>query len=323
MSFLSNMFSSPSAPAAPNVSALAGAQAGANEQTAKMNARLNRVDQLTPTGTIKYDRLGGNRWQVRQKLRPDMQKMFDQQVDIGQGVNRQAKRALRQLPNKKFSLSGVPAFQDEIDYSGLMELPQETDLASYAQRAEDAAYSRVMDRLNPEFERGRESMEARLANQGITMGSEAYNTEMERFGNQMNDARTRAAYDAIGEGSALRSSLLADALTGRQQGLSERVTDLNLANQGRSTAINDMLLERTQPLNELAALLQGQQAVPMPQAQPVAQVGMAAPDIMGASAMAQNAQNARYQGQMASQNAGLGGLFGLGGAAISGGLFGG
>lgn len=318
MSFIGDMFGGGSkAPAAPNPSVLAGQQQAANEATARTTARLNRLNTFTPTGSVIYTDKGGDRWEVEQTLSPDAQGLLDQSMQIGSGVNTAAQARLDNLDNAPFSLDGVPDFQSSIDYSGLMEAPQETDLNAFASRAEDAAYSRVMDRLNPEFNRARDDLETRLANQGITMGSDAYGTEMERFSNQVNDARTRAAYDAIGEGSALRSSLLTDALTGRQQGISERFADLNLANQARGQEISDRLMERTQGLNELAALLQGQQAISMPQTMPTAQVGVAAPDVMGANAMAQNARNLRYQSGQNASNAALGGLFGLGGAALS------
>ncbi|WP_213074504.1 hypothetical protein, partial [Acinetobacter baumannii] len=55
-------------------------------------------------------------------------------------------------------------------------------------RAEEA----LMSRMNPQFARDEEAQRTRLINQGITQGSEAYNTEMNTFNQMKNDARQQA-----------------------------------------------------------------------------------------------------------------------------------
>lgn len=316
MGFITDLFKSPSAPAAPDPSALAGAQSAANEETARLSAKLNRPDTYTPFGSVLYQDLGDDRWQVNQTLSPGMQGLLDQQIDIGSGVNDAALARVNSLDNTPFNLDGIGDYQSGVSSDGLLDLPTADSLDAYAQSAEDAAYQKFASRFDPQVDRDRAAIENRLANQGITAGSDAYSDEMNRFDQGVSDAREQAIYGSVNQGAALRSSLLADALTGRQQGLSERYTAADFSNQGRQQAINDRLLQRTQGLNEIAALIQGQQAIGTPTQQPMSQVGVAPPDIGGAYALSQNAQQNAYNQQMGSRNAAAGGLFGLGSAYI-------
>jgi hypothetical protein len=321
MSFIGDMFSSSKAPAAPNPNAVISAQTGANADTARLNANLNRSDTYTPFGSVTFQDLGNDRWQSQQTLSPGMQTLLDQQVNIGQGVNSAAQSRLNNLDNSPFSLQGIDPYQSSIDMGGLMEMPGQESLDAYARNAEKSVYDRSATRLDDQFGRGEDQLRTRLANQGITQGSEAYSAAMKDFSYGRNDAYQGAETNAITQGSALRSSLLADSLTGRQQGLSERYNAANFANQGRSQQINDQLLQRTQGLNELAALLQGQQAINTPQAQNGGQVNVGAPDVGGAYGLSQAAQQNAFNQKKQSQNAAFGGLAGLAGGALAGGYF--
>ncbi|MEC9266705.1 MAG: hypothetical protein VX464_11650 [Pseudomonadota bacterium] len=315
MSFISDLFSS-SAPKGPDPNTLIGQQSAANTDVARMNAKLNRIDSYTPFGSVTFQDLGDDRWKSEQTLSPGMQGLLDQQVSIGGGVNDAALARLGNLTNDRFSLDGIADFQSSIDDQGLMAVPTAESLDAYAQRAEDSVYGRHAARLDDRYGRAEDQLRARLENQGITQGSDAYSDAMRDFGYDRTDAYNQATTDAITQGSALRSQLLADSLSGRQQGLSERYTAANFGNQGRQQEINDRLLERTQGLNELAALLQGQQAIATPQQQGGAPVSVAPPDVGGAYGLSQAAQNNAYNSKKSSQNAAIGGLSSLGAAYL-------
>ena len=139
-------------------------------------------------------------------------------------------------------------------------------------------------RLDPLMSERRAGLETRLANKGIAPGSEAYNREMALMGQQENDA-----YNQL-------------FLTGRGQ------------------AMGELLTQRNQPINEIAALLSGSQvsnpAVSMMQPQ-----GAATTDVAGLINQNYNQRYSNYQTAMNQQQGLLGGLFGLGSAAITGGLF--
>jgi hypothetical protein len=144
----------------------------------------------------------------------------------------------------------------------------------------DAVEARLMDlgtkRLQPQFARDDASMRATLMNSGIRPGSDAWNTEMTRLSQSKNDA--------------LNQLLLS----------------------GHSTAVNDILTERNQPLNEISALMSGSQ-VGQPSYTNTPQTQVAGVDYAGMVQNNYNAQNQQYQSKLQQQNAMMGGLFGLGG----------
>lgn len=122
-------------------------------------------------------------------------------------------------------------------------------------------------RLNPRFEQQMEQQRTQLINSGIRPGTAAYTAAMRDFEANRNDA-----YNQL-------------ALTGRQQ------------------AFNEASYERSQPLNEIGALLSGSQ---VQQFQPIntPQASVGGVDYTGLV-------NQQYQGKLANSQAKMGGLFGL------------
>jgi len=127
-----------------------------------------------------------------------------------------------------------------------------------------------------------EALRNRLAQQGIHAGTDAYDREMRNFDQGWNDR-----YNQL-------------LLTGRQQ------------------AVQEALTERNQPLNEIIGIGSGTQ-VGLPQfSAPLNQYGIPGTDYAGIVNNNYAQQMNAYNQQLASRNAALGGLFGLGGAAITG-----
>lgn len=134
--------------------------------------------------------------------------------------------------------------------------------------------------LDPVFARDEERERQRLSNQGIPEGSEAYTESMDDFGRRKSDAYEQAAAGALGQG------------------------------------FQQDIATRQQRFNEIAQALGGSQLAP---------VGNAGSPIDTASAYSQYeaGRNRQYQGELAGYNAGvagnnatMGGLFGLGAAAL-------
>jgi hypothetical protein len=135
-------------------------------------------------------------------------------------------------------------------------------------------------RLAPQIAQRDEDLRTRLANQGIKAGSDAYDRELNTFNQGTNDAYNQ------------------------------------LILQGHGQAVQDLLTQRNQPLNEISALMSGSQ-VSMPQFgagtnQP------SLPNVDYAGMVDQNYQNqlGAYNTQMQQSNGIIGGLFGLGGKLI-------
>ncbi len=134
-------------------------------------------------------------------------------------------------------------------------------------------------RLDPALARAREAEITRLSNQGIKEGTTAFDRALSRVGETENDARNQLL------------------LTGRNQ------------------AVNEALLQRSTPINEIIGLASGTQ-VGMPSYTPTGQTGMAGTDVAGITANANAAANQQYGQQMQQWNSGVGGLFSLGSSAL-------
>jgi hypothetical protein len=137
------------------------------------------------------------------------------------------------------------------------------------------AQQAIMSRLQPQLAQQEEALAARLANQGITLGSDAYGREMNLQGQRANDLQLQAALQGI-----------------------------NLDQANRSAALQEQAYLQDRPLNLINALRTGAQ-VQSPQFQQFAQQATTAgPDVLGAT-------NAQYQAAVDAtnaQNAQAGGL---------------
>lgn len=249
------------APTAPDPVKTAAAQTKSNIQTATAQTNLNAIDQITPTGSLKYQVIGKNpdgtpRYQATTSLSGASQQLFN--------TGQQTAQTLANLgKDQAGKLSGL--------------------LASPIDLSNDATESRLMElgrsRLDPALDRRRESEVTRLSNQGIKLGSTAFDRAMEGVNQGENDA-----YNQL-------------VLTGRNQAVSEAIA------------------QRNAPINEIIALTSGTQ-LQSPGFQSTPQSGVSGTDTAGISqAGYANNYNAWLQQQNQNQSL-LGGLFGLGSAAI-------
>lgn len=217
------------------------------------------------------------------------------------------------------------------------------DFSADRQRVEDALWERTAgDRSAQEA-----AIRTTLANKGIKEGTAAWNSEMERMTRQNTDARlaTIAAggqeqqrmvemarqaalfgnESLLSQFGAENAAKLAGAQFGNdalsQQGLfglsaqqaqnAAAAGQAGFSNQARAQGMQEAFDLRNQPLNEMNAMLSGSQ-VQAPSYAATPQVGVGGVDVAGLI-------NNNYNQQVASNNAAMGGLFGLGAAGI--GLF--
>lgn len=277
----------------------------------RAGAQLNRVNQQNPYGSTTYKNLGGDQWEQTTELSPEQQAILDaqqaNQIDLG-GI---AGQRLDQVGNQgALDLSGLPSrvssvapsqfrsninapsvAQTGVNLSDLGNLP--TDYSAERQKAEDALYRRQTAQLDPQFQQREEAQRTRLINSGNAEGSEAWKNEMGNLERERQMAYGDARDRAIGAGGAESSRMLADALAGRQQSVSERfgtgafanqaaaqefaneaartglynqaqgdefqqgLTNAGLANEGRSQGLSELLTERGVPLDEFMRLYSG------------------------------------------------------------------
>lgn len=116
--------------------------------------------------------------------------------------------------------------------------------------------------------------------------------------------RTTLANKGIREGSAAWNSEMARMTNANTDQLNQ------LALTGRQQGFSEALAQRNQPINEISALLSGSQvANPAQMSAPGPQTGVAGVDYTGLV-------NQKYQADVQSHQARMGGLFGLGSALI-------
>jgi hypothetical protein len=153
--------------------------------------------------------------------------------------------------------------------------------------------------------------QANLANQA-SQQQFAQNLAGAQFGNQ-----------ALGQASALDLQRMQAGNQAASQQFALNQQYANQMNQLRQQAIAEQMQRRGMSLNEMNALLSGQQ-VGMPQMPSFVQSGRAeTPNILGATQMGYDAALGAYNAQQAGGANLLGGLFGLGSAAMGApGLFG-
>lgn len=165
---------------------------------------------------------------------------------------------------------------------------------------ERATYDRLTNLLTPQYDRQQRRLESRLAEQGIPIGGEAYGDVEKQFTNNRDEAYLNAANQAVLAGRGEDSRLFGISQAARNQGLSDRI------------------LERTQPINELAALLGGAPQFQTPNFGSAAQYQVAPPDVQGSFNNAYQGELAAFNNQQRSKSSALGGLFSLGGSVIGG-----
>jgi len=152
-------------------------------------------------------------------------------------------RLTEQLYGKDGSMSKA------FDYSSVPGLKTSAgDAAQINQQAMEAAYSAQTRMLDPQFQRERQGMEARLAEQGFIPGTPGYERAMSIFGEQQNKA-----YGAARDSSILQGYNIGQGQFGNQ------LSNAQLNNNASNSTLAQLLQERNQPLNELNSLKTGQQ----------------------------------------------------------------
>lgn len=258
------------APQAPSPTDTAKAQTGSNISTAIGQQQLNAVDQVGPQGSVRYSQNGtydykdpstGQVYKLPKmvqttSLSPEQQALYNTNVGTQQNLSNVAKEQSGRLGD-------------------LLREPFNINNDSTESRLNELASKR----LDPQLSRRREEEMTRLSQQGIKLGSSAYNQAMEQVNQSENDARNQLL------------------LTGRGQ------------------AVQEALLQRSQPLNELIGLASGTQ-IQTPQYASTPQTALAGTDVAGITQQAYANQMNAYNQQQGQNNSLLGGLFGLGSSAL-------
>ena len=280
-----------SPPPPPDYASAARETAAGNLEAARVAARANRVNQYTPWGELTWTQRPSedpdSGWEQRVNLTPQAQEALNEQLALNQKYG--------EVANIGFDRARSIFENPELDVGALPN--RGIDVGQTAQQA-------ILSRLNPQLQQQEEALRTRLANQGITLGSEAYNREMMAQGQRANDLNMQAALQGI-----------------------------NLDQANRSAALQEQAYLQDRPLNLINALRTGNQ-VQAPQFQQFAQQATTTgPDMLSAAnaqynaaVNATNAENAQSSGMMSGLlglGLGVAGLPVAGGGSLGGNFIGG
>lgn len=264
------MGKSAKAPAPPDPKDTSAASTGTNIGTAVANAWMGNVNENTPDGSTRVDQTGTKTWTDTYTGKTYEIPTFTRNTTLSaaqqaiKGQQDAASLGLSTLANKQTNF-----------LQGYMDKPFDG--------SNEATEARLMElgrkRLDPALAQADEGLRTRLANQGIKVGSAAYDREMNTQNQGRNDA-----YNQL-------------LLTGRGQ------------------AFQEAQATRNQPINEITALMSGGQ-VSQPTFQGANMPTIPTTDTAALINENFNQRNQQYQQQMAARQNLMGGLFGLGSSLI-------
>jgi hypothetical protein len=330
-------FLKPEAPTPPNPIAVAGAQTGTNVSTALANQAINQVNQVTPYGSLTYnqtdnytftDPTTGNtfnipRYTLTQTLDPREQQIYEQAEQAKArlaGVANASAERLGNLLSANVDLSRAPAAGDASLFANLpaslKTFGETTDYNAARKHVEDALYQR----MQPQLDRSLNSLEQRLADQGVRYGSSGYGSAMQDYNKSLNDLRLGVVQAGAAEQQQAYLQDLGRAQfynTGLTQDINRNNAWFNAANTARANYLNEQYTARNQPINEITALLSGGQ-VTQPNFARTPQTNIPTTDVAGIFSTNFNQNYANYKQQAESQDKLIGGLFGLGGSYLRG-----
>lgn len=384
-----------SAPAPPDYAAAAEKQGQSSMEVTQYQTQANRPNIVTPFGSQTWTGGADNNWTQTTTLAPEAQAALNSQLGMQQGRSDIANSLMPQAQaavttpidysdmsptgttpelsqfqgmgdapqlQTQLDTSGVPALPSEFNPTGLPEMP--TYDSAYVQDLQNQA----LGYMRPDMMQQQTALDARLAAQGIGMGSKAWETAQRRLGDQQARDKYQALNTAMSQGTQMYNSQLAAnqqaygqqantfannmALNNQgfsqaaqafglgntaaqaqnsmnmqnagfnnanmQSAFAQQQQQANYQNQLRQQQIAEAQMRQLQPLNNINALMTGQQ-VGMP-SMPSFNTAQAAQPVnyMGAANAQYNADLGAYNANQAAGSALTGGLFSLGGAALGG-----
>jgi hypothetical protein len=301
------MGSKSSPPPAPDYAGAATQTAAGNLEAARAAASANRVNQTTPYGSINYSQtptydVNGELnkdagWNMTTSLSPTQQRQFDQNNQINEQLGGVAQQGLGYVQSALSSpLQGANALSTSAGDPQLLQ-----------QNVQNALYNNAKQYLDPQFAQSDTALESKLANQGITRGSEAFNSAMLNQSNARQQAYESARNSATAQGVGAAQGMFGQNLQNSQ---------LQNATSAQDFAARQALQQN--PINMLNAVRSGQQmnTATLPTQQNVAmQQGTAGPDMLGAATATGQYNQGIYNAQQAGSAGMVGGLGQMGMAA--------
>jgi hypothetical protein len=342
----------PSAPAAPDYTGAAQQTAAGNLEAARAAAAANRVNQITPYGSLVYSQQGKfdprgyeQAYQSYQKAKsqqgaglPEGYSLTDtkggprtavmpqegftfaygpsgDRIEVPLGGNQ------LQAPRVEDFLTGT-ANQDEGWTATQLLSPEQQQLLDYQNQASlglgqlaNKGLGYVSNMLDTPFDT------SKLVNTGFDPGQSYQDAYMQRLAPQLAQSRESTTASLANQGIAPGTQAYENAM--RQQAMRENDLLLGATTQGfgvgqqaRQQGLQEQAYLRNEPLNTLNAVRSGAQVQGPSFVNSAQQATTSGADLLGAAQMGYNAQMGDFNAKQAAQANFNQGLMGLGGAGI-------
>lgn len=255
--------------------------ASAAQKTSASDLAANRLNQSNPYGSLTYQQTGtdsqGNpTYSQTQTVNPQLQSAITNNFgQLGQAFKAPTFQG-QDMANMNYF--GSRLNQQQFDPSTLANYQLDTSrlganaLPSYGINPGQTYSEAIMQRLQPSLDRQTSALDARLANQGIKLGTKAYDTAKLLQGQTQNDALTSAIVGGMNTGLAANQQQfgqnfnVANTQLGANQYNNQQAMNANslayqqqLANQGlgmnaQNQAFNQALAEAMLPYQQATAL---------------------------------------------------------------------
>jgi hypothetical protein len=263
------------------------------------NTLTNRPNQYSQWGSSTWaqDPTTGQ-WSQNSVLNPLQQQALNSQFGTQAGLQGLAQD---QLGGIQKDMQVNPWDQGSLSQWG--QAPDGSDAARAQQQ--EATYGQAASRLDPQWNKAQDEKRNQLYAMGLKEGNPTFDTEMESFNRQKNDAYNQAAYSSIGAGNDAFNQSFGQSLQGS-----------NYQNSLRNLQVGDASQQANWNLGNLQRLISGmgvgQQQFGSTPGSTASQAQT--PDVMGAAQQQyQTAQQAA-----ASQNAMVGNIVGGIGNTVGG-----
>jgi hypothetical protein len=263
-------------------------QQGENDaQVNRDQTYANRPDQYTPWGYTDWTNrevidpstgAATTEWSQTQGLTPELQDILNKQIAIQGGRSDIAGMLTGRLGNEY----GSAMDWSNMSPMGTVPTSQFTtpegdigDPYGTRQAAESAVWNQANSRLQPKFDSQNAALEVKMRNQGLRPQDAAWQSQIQGMGQNQNDARNQALWSANDAGRQESGQMYGQQLGRNQNNFNQAMQSNNqnygqamqgsqYANQIRQQQMTEAMTQRGYGLNEINALLSGQQ-VGMPQ----------------------------------------------------------
>lgn len=252
-----------------------------SRETARDQTYANRPDQYNAFGSNQWqtesvrDPATGEmttKWTQRQNLTPQMQSLLDSQMGRNRSLSDSSSAAAARGAEDMSTPLEWGQFGDVAEGPSAYG-PTGGDVATTTgdatfdwdsqnrQRAEDAAYGRATQRLDPQFEAERATLERQLTGRGLRAGDQAYDSAMTNFSTGKNDAYEMARMGATGEGRVedLQAYNQAQGVWGTNRGTEQQRFEQGISTGANDRAANQQAFEQEMGSNERTNALRSQQ----------------------------------------------------------------